>query len=293
MAASLLLFISFVLILVDAEEKEESDTKRFNFENPFMQNKFYTPFMPMPPSDGLFPSNLPVLSKIIPINVQNQQVGPSVTGHVYASEVPSHFLPNFIMPCRKETASATKDENLEPMIMELMTNLENLAKKVQVLAELFALQSKLQAVGAFESDNHENPETSSTIKKIGSTTPETIEIEEPADESTTKANVNTQSDVFQCEGVTCPKTTVSCKVVEQSVEPTHEKLVKTVFCFNKQGSTIKQVEKKVVNPNKGYSMSSSRTHDSSSGPTNPKQKEKFDSEMKNFDIQMNSAFRNF
>lgn len=305
MTASWLLLLSFALIFVDAENVEDSDTKRFTVENPFMQNKFYAPFISLPTNENSIPSNVPVFAKIIPINTQNQQIGSSVTGYVYASEVPPYFLPNFIMPCKKETtASATSEENLEPKILELMTNLEKLAKKVQTLAELFALQNKIQTIGAYEGETLQNTESSATDTTVStkrqeseSTTPETEEIEETStlreDGSTTQANVNTQSDVFQCEGFTCPKTTVSCKVAERSVEPTHEKIVKTVFCFNQLGNTIKQVEKKVANPKKGSSLNTSRTHDNNSNSENPKEKEVFESDMKKFQLQMNSAFGQF
>lgn len=303
MAASLLLFLSVALVFIDAKNVENSDTKRNIFDNPFLPKSFYSSFVSMSPSDGLISNNLPMLAKIIPINTQNQQIGPSVTGYVYSSEVSSYLLPSFILPCKKEATASANDNLLEPKIQELMANLENLAKKVETLAEIFAVQNKIKAIQAFEGDTQENPEASSTekmspvAKESEVTTPKIEEIEEPStfreENLTTEANVNSQSDVFQCEGVTCPKTTVSCKVTERSVEPTHEKLVKTVFCFNKQGITMKQVEKKVVNPKKGSSMNSSRTHGENSNLENSKEKENFETDMKNFQSQMNSVFGHF
>lgn len=299
MTASLLLLFLF-LVTVTAQNSEEPTIKRnerFSFKNPFIENIFYSQFGLMPQNEGRIQSDMPVFAKIIPINFQNKQVGPSFTGYVYSSDVPSFRHQNYKTPCRKETEANTEGSSLKPQINELMTNLNELSRKVQTLAELFSLKNKIDATEVYELDSQENNDTSTITDENKATLPE-IEIIERTEtarmpETTTATNVNTQSQIFQCEGVTCPTATVSCKVVERSVEPTHEKVVKTVFCFDKHGNTIKQVEKRVMNPNKGSSLNSSRTHDNNSHAGSSKEKENFQTEMRNFHNQMNSAFGHF
>lgn len=297
MTASLLLFLLFVSMSVAAKNMEDSTIKRnerFIFKTPYVEKTFYNS---MPTNEGYIQSDIPVFAKIIPINIQNQQVGPSFTGYIYSSDVPVLPHQNYIPPCSKESARNTEGRpgDGEAQIQELMTNFNELSKKVQTLAELVSLKGKIEAVQSYEEDSQENSDTFSTSRhESESTTPE---IENPETTSqpdtTTATNVNTQSQIFQCEGVTCPITTVSCKVVERSVEPKNEKVVKTVYCLNEHGNTIRQIEKRIMNPNKGSSLNSSRTHDSNKHAESSKEKENFEVEMRNFQSQMNNAFGKF
>lgn len=72
-------------------------------------------------------------------------------------------------------------------------------------------------------------------------------------------NENVQSNIFQCEGVTCPSNSTNCKVVERSDEPRHEIIVTTVYCLDDNQLVMKEETKSSANPNKGSSVSNSRT----------------------------------
>jgi hypothetical protein len=72
-------------------------------------------------------------------------------------------------------------------------------------------------------------------------------------------NVNTNSNVMQCEGVTCPKGTVECKIVEKSNEPNHETITTTIYCMDGNQKTLKEEKNTKPNPQKGSSFNNSRT----------------------------------
>ena len=77
--------------------------------------------------------------------------------------------------------------------------------------------------------------------------------------SASKSNVNSQSGVFQCEGLTCPDETQSCKITEHATEPSYVDIVTTVFCLSSDNQVLLQKESTTPNPKKGSSLNNSRT----------------------------------
>lgn len=104
-------------------------------------------------------------------------------------------------------------------------------------------------------------------------------------------NVNYQTNIFQCEGLTCPAETESCKVSERAIEPEYNEILKTVFCLSKDGKMLLKKEETFGNPNKGSSMSSTRTHSRNEELKMAAQmKDKFDKAIKNFKTKINKQF---
>lgn len=75
---------------------------------------------------------------------------------------------------------------------------------------------------------------------------------------TGKNTVNVQSNVFQCEGLTCPDEAQSCKITEHATEPDYVDIVKTVFCLSGDGQVLLKKESTTQNPTKGSSLNNSR-----------------------------------
>lgn len=72
-------------------------------------------------------------------------------------------------------------------------------------------------------------------------------------------NVNSANNVMQCEGVTCPKDTTECKVSEKSDEPMHETITTKIFCMDANQRILKEEKKTLPNPQKGNSISNTRS----------------------------------
>lgn len=76
-------------------------------------------------------------------------------------------------------------------------------------------------------------------------------------------NSNSQSNVFQCEGHTCPTGTDSCKVTTESIGPLHKKLKQTVDCILQENKILETFEREMDNPNKGHRLSISKLYEPS------------------------------
>lgn len=149
----------------------------------------------------------------------------------HSSRVPKNYLKDpeiAAYPEKSGTKSIEKEKNLlsniQPFTMPPMPN--------------FNLKPQTSSDKSF-------PKTSHNLIKVG-------------------PNSNLQINVFQCEGVTCPEQTESCRIVEHAVEPRYEEILMTVFCMSNNNVLLK-AENKYPNPKKGSSKESSRTVDRQSG----------------------------
>ncbi|KAG5668910.1 hypothetical protein PVAND_016823 [Polypedilum vanderplanki] len=72
-------------------------------------------------------------------------------------------------------------------------------------------------------------------------------------------NFNNQSNVFQCEGYTCPSGTSQCRVSISSIQPQNLMVRHNIFCMSTDDDVIDEFEKVEANPNKGSVVNISKT----------------------------------
>lgn len=71
-------------------------------------------------------------------------------------------------------------------------------------------------------------------------------------------NLFMDEEVFECEGVTCPRETVSCKIFVASNQPFNNLITTTVYCMNKD-KVLKKDQKSIKNPHIGNSINQSKS----------------------------------
>jgi hypothetical protein len=93
-------------------------------------------------------------------------------------------------------------------LREVAKALEEVQEKISIIAKLINLQSSKKYPQSLQSNNK-------------------------------TVNSNVQSNIFQCEGVTCPEETTSCKLTVNAIEPKYVKIKRTVFCLSSDSTETK------------------------------------------------------
>lgn len=192
-------------------------------------------------------SNLPILAKITPIDLSSGRQKQTFTAYVFLQQGTSANNYPYYSVCRQSNSSYDK---------VLISIDEKLSKILKAVSSQDKIQGKAEKKGETGKDE--------TVKHNG--------------------NSNIQSDIFQCEGITCPDSANSCKVTETAIEPDYELIKKTISCLSKDNQVVKKEENEFKNPNKGSSLNAMRTYDRNQN------KKGFEEEMDKFKKEMVDAF---
>lgn len=255
-------------------------------------------------------NNFPMLAYIIPINGHMQKISHGFTGYIYPTSVSTFYNPYYTMLCQKDlnsepTSSSATTERQFGLINNRMTEL---SENMKNLANIFENKFKTP-INTAERKERKQPKTSQApLKSIERTATNQPPISTPPTSppavalppispnivqeqvASSEDNVNVQSNVFQCESVKCTKLTESCKVVDRSVEPNHDEIIRSVMCFSRDGDVLKEVDDRFPNPKKGSSMNSSKTYNKNDQTAMAKASEQFNKAMKHFDQQIKTVF---
>lgn len=221
------------------------------------KNLYYTPP----------PNNFPMLAQITPLNEQQEQAGKSFLGYIYhPTSIAPFYYPYYSVLCRKEISSKPEDlaglQSIEQTHLKpLNDNMKELSEMIKHLSSLIIKDTGRDISQSIEETRNEKPTTKEPAPEP---LPKPLKenekkIEETAGYIQDFTSENVQSGVFQCEGVTCPENSTSCKITEAAIEPTYEEILKTVYCLSGENETLLKIENKIPNPNKGSSLNSSRT----------------------------------
>lgn len=273
--------------------------------------------------------NYPILARITPINGANLQISQSFRAYIYPKLVSPLHYPYYVALCKPNTdtfssdfddfgkanAKGTQDPNQKVYV----ENFHEIEKDFQNQLNTKKEGWKNHHVNSFEDINRfnqtqivpmnvkmkeltEKMKDLSTIFTDNAVQSVHIKLTNPAvttenykpkgnKDKERSPNVNNQSNIFQCEGVTCPTDADSCKVTEHAIEPDYEDIRKTVFCLSKNGQTLLKREETLPNPNMGSSLSSSRTHSKDDELEMAAQmKDEFDEAIKDFKTKINHKF---
>lgn len=275
----------------EIQSKEQDDPKMQRRYYPFgleeMQavtwtDPIYNPFM----------ANYPILAEITPINERFQQISDSFRGYISPTLISQVYYPYYSVMCEyppKGSDINDPDNDIEifrqNQLQPVQQKLNDLAEKMKVLTDLFVEQfstkeSKAQNESKSNSNKSPKPKTTTELPKSGTKTEEVplrdykVTINEENRPKTTKekkepssniSNNNVQSNVFQCEGLTCPDETQTCKITEQAIEPSYVDIQKTILCLSNNNKVLLKKESKTRNPNPGSSLNSSRTFNKNEG----------------------------
>lgn len=176
------------------------------------------------------PNNL-LYAKIFPLSENGQSSASPFTAFLQPLQGKQA---KYEVLCAREAQA----ENLE----ELTVKIKEISAKIQDLIDDYQRLSGKEGQGQTSSD------------------PEMVRVPRLKPIKTQSQNINQDgSNIIQCSGVTCPKDTAECKVSEKSNEPYHDKITTKVWCMGKEQQILKQDEKTEANPNKGSSVSNTRT----------------------------------
>lgn len=222
------------------------------------KNSYYTPPL----------NNFPMLAQITPLNEQQEQVGKSFSGYIYPTSIAPFYYPYYSVLCRKEISSKPEDlaglQSIEQTHLKpLNDNMKELSDMIKHLSSLIMKDIGRDTSQSIEETPDEKPKTKEPTPEPLSPKPlkeiEKTKIEETQGHIQDFTSENVQSGVLQCEGVTCPENSASCKITEAAIEPTYEEILKTVYCLSGENETLLKIDNKIPNPNKGSSLNSSRT----------------------------------
>lgn len=249
------------------------------------------------------------MAKITPVDESGKEISETYFGYIYPTLIAPNYYPFYSVLCKKQVKPFTdsaqqideiKEELLTPMnekMSELSSSLKDLSEVfVEKTTEAPEIESESSGEGSREDlgDSSDTP-VISVEGHVDKDDKKPLK-EKPLDEKQS----NAQSGVFQCEGVTCPTETQTCKISESAIEPSYEEILKTVFCLSSTKEVLLKSEVKTTNPNKGSSLNSSRSL--SRHPAFPDMKLKMkaiESDFKNqyknvwkdFDKKMSSTFK--
>lgn len=216
---------------------------------------YYTPYQ----------KTLPVLAKITPIDSKNSQVGETVTGYVYLDSRPPNNYPFYSVLCQKNMTG-----DYAQQIGQALNDINLQLKSILEIISSNNINQDKEATAKDEDDGFQ-PERSVNILE--------------------DSNSNVQSNIFQCDGVTCPKDSASCKITQNAIEPSYEKIMKTVLCLSSENKVLYKQEKELANPKKGSSLNTSQTINRNSGQLQQSINNDFEREMEKFKLNMMNEFQ--
>lgn len=232
----------------------------------------YKPFVP----------NYPIFAEITPINERFQKISDSFRGYIYPNMISQVYYPYYSVICENPPQGQNNDiemirqNQLEPLKLEM----NELTEKLKTLTDLFIkhFSPSNESSDREPTDDADNLKTSPkddvnkpldpqkqdfpaspAIGKIPKTEKKKSKLPKKQKVPASFDNDNVQSNVFQCEGLTCPDETQTCKITEQAIEPSYVDIQKTVFCLSSDNKVLLKKESKTKNPNKGSSLNNSRT----------------------------------
>lgn len=225
--------------------------------------------------------NYPLLAQITPVNENNDQISDAFTAYIYPSSVSPLLYPYYSVLCQKEPNKYSNSST-----GDFKSHLQPLHEKIKELSE------KMKALSDFFNKNatilNEKLEKSTPIKNVK----EDDKVNDGKQiEHSEQVSSNVQTNVLQCDGVTCPETATTCKITDHAIEPHYEEILRTVFCLSSTGDVLNKIEKKIPNPNKGSSLDSSRTVDRQD--FHQAMQDEFNSALENFDFKVFDKFKTF
>ena len=209
-----------------------------------------------------YQKTLPILAEITPIDKNNARIGETFSAYIYTDSNTSKKNPIYSVLCQKNNSN------------------DDFAKINESLDEI---NKKLEKIVRFL-----NPRDSNQ-NQIKSSPKEDSENDEDDGFHSENSNSNVQSNIFQCESVSCPENATKCKVLENAIEPNYEKILKTVLCLSSENAIVHKEEKEMVNPNKGSSLNTSKTYNRDNNLSNNMDSD-FKNEMDKFQMNMLNTF---
>lgn len=229
-------------------------------------------------SDSTFYSpyqrKLPLLAKITPIDQSDSQVGGTFTSYIYLDSIAPNSYPFYSVLCQK---NFTKENNFEVLNQKI----NDMTFKLNKILNLLNYDIKGENKFSERISSFKNKTRTKAILK------------DDADGFLEEALKNeiignsVQKNIFQCEGVYCPENSESCKITQHAIEPSYEKVLKTVFCLGTDNKILLKAENEVMNPSKS-SLNTSKTVVRNQIQQNID--EKFQNEMENFKTSMLQTF---
>lgn len=217
------------------------------------------------------PNNL-IYAKVYPLTNDGHQSGRPFTA--YLLPLQGNYQGYYQVLCSREASNenvevlSAKLKQLNEMIQTLTNNYNQLSKKKSKTIQTSTTKSSkdsAESFGVFPSfPSIQQPNTNSMIQQISTNTNEPAIVQQISNNKNSVQqignNLNTATtNVMQCEGVTCPKETSQCKIVEKSDEPNHETITTTIFCMGANDKVLKEDKSTKPNPQKGSSLSNTRT----------------------------------
>ena len=250
-----MLKLKALLILVFFTTKNSNaseDSKRSN------KLIYYTPYQ----------KTLPILARIIPIDQKNSQIGETFSAYIYTSSKTTNKYPIYSVLCQKNVSSDN--------FAQISESLDEINKKLETIIGFLNIQ-----------DSNENKVKSSTKEEKENI--ENFENDEDDGFHSENSNLNSQSNIFQCDSVSCPENSTKCKVLENAIEPNYEKVLKSVLCLSSENKIVHKEEIEMLNPNKGSSLKVSKTYNRDNNLSNQMDID-FKKEMEKFQMNMLNNF---
>lgn len=219
---------------------------------------YYSPYQKTPP----------VLAKITPIDKKNYQIGETFSAYIYTNSKTPNKNPIYSVLCQKNNSNdnfAQINESLD----EINKKLGNI---IRFLNSRDSIQNQIKSSSKEEKENTED-----------------FEHDEDDGFHSENSNSNVQSNIFQCDSVSCPENASKCRVLENSIEPNYEKILKTVLCLSSENKIVHKEEKEMMNPNKGSSLNTSKTYNRDNNHSNDMDSD-FKKEMEKFQMSMQDTF---
>lgn len=215
------------------------------------------------------PKNYPILAEITPLDENGNQIATTYLGYIYPTAAPLVFYSFYSVLCRQEVKPVGAVNGLgQGQLNPWNGKTTSLSNKFKELSNVFkngAAESQdkdilKEEVLTTPAEGLTEAATEYATEEISyEIATENVSEEVALQNIEDETNRNVQSNVFQCEGVTCPQETQSCKIVESAIAPSYEEITKTVFCLSSNEQTLLKDEKTRKNPNKGSSLNSSRS----------------------------------
>lgn len=293
----------------DYEESTQSNSKRSFYQSEILQptssqaRSYYSnPFQP----------NYPLLAEVSPINEKYEQIGNSFISYIYpTSGINSMFYPYYNVLCRKDKENQKYAESLVNNHLSPLTDkMKDLSAKMKELSNLLSETNKKQPIvpeSSFPFKPEENPGDWNELMPFTHNTPDKNVFAEEAHATPEERlppvsipnrddapnNVNTQSNIFQCDGLLCPPNTIECKITEHAMEPLYEEVLKTIFCLSSDKTVLLKDDKITEHKNKGSSLNTSKTFSKNSGkPIQQDIQNGFTNQFKGFDEKFFNKFKN-
>lgn len=259
---------------------DNANMKRFfpGFATPFSNfvpmstlfaNQAYQSFPPV----VNYQNSIPILARVIPIDVNNIQLGNEFTAYIYSTSSVSLAHPSYSTLCTRDTImtqnflpGSSSNGDIETF---KQTQLKPLLDKMNALSAFMAkLWNKediqIASIPEVNPEEYESP-TDVAINKetpnLGTTELGSNHQIQIVNNNVGAANVNfNKGDIFQCEGVTCPDDSVTCRITINAIEPEYDELLTTVACLSSDNKILQQAQTKSENPNKGIDHHVLQTH---------------------------------